>query len=271
MTAQTRFALYFTSPAGSALARFGAGVLGYDCDAGAPVARRQLDGIDAAEAAAATAEPARYGFHGTLMAPFAPAPGRSVDELEAALAAFVRGRAPVPLGRLKVAGIGAFTALVPAGPEDAVRTFAGDCVAAFDGFRAPLSSHEHERRLAARPGRTRWVRQHSSQAGRPDMQHADHSHGIQPSANPDRERLVGRVLSVRGSQAKVEFPAVSSFDPEEMRITVGKFVGIRAGTSLLLGVVTDVALTTEVVEDDTSFAAAVHLDIVVDIPDYDTP
>ena len=150
MTAQTRFALYFTPPPGSTLARFGAGVLGYDCDAGAPVARRKLDGIDAAEAAAATAEPARYGFHGTLMAPFAPAPGRSAGELEAALAAFVRIRAPVPLGRLKVAGIGAFTALVPAGREDAVRTFAGDCVAAFDGFRAPLSARDRERRLAAR-------------------------------------------------------------------------------------------------------------------------
>jgi hypothetical protein len=84
------------------------------------------------------------------MAPFAPAPGRSVDELEAALAAFVRGRAPVPLGRLKVAGIGAFTALMPAGPEDAVRMFAGDCVAAFDGFRAPPSARDRERRLAAR-------------------------------------------------------------------------------------------------------------------------
>ena len=150
MTAQTRFALYFTPPPGSALARVGAGVLGDDCDAGAPLARRKLDGIDAAEAAAATADPARYGFHGTLMAPFAPAPGRSLDELEAALAAFVRGRAPVPLGRLKVAGIGAFTALVPAGPEDAVRTFAGDCVTAFDGFRAPLSARDRERRLAAR-------------------------------------------------------------------------------------------------------------------------
>jgi len=150
MTAQPRFALYFTPPPGSALARFGAGVLGYDCDGGAPVARRKLDGIDAVAAAAATAEPARYGFHGTLMAPFALARDRSADELENALAAFARGRAPVPLGRLKVAGIGAFTALVPAGPEDAVRTLAGDCVTAFNVFRAPLSAHDRERRLASR-------------------------------------------------------------------------------------------------------------------------
>jgi putative phosphonate metabolism protein len=150
MTAQARFALYFTPPPGSTLGRFGADVLGYDCNSGMPVAQRKLDGIDPAEAAAATAEPARYGFHGTLMAPFELAPGRSADELEEALAALVRDRAPVSLGRLKVAGIGAFTALVPAGSEDAVRALAGDCVTAFDGFRAPLSTHDRERRLAAR-------------------------------------------------------------------------------------------------------------------------
>jgi len=52
-----RFALYFTPAPASPLARFGAEVLGYDCDTGAPVARRKLDGIDGAAAAAATAEP----------------------------------------------------------------------------------------------------------------------------------------------------------------------------------------------------------------------
>ena len=148
--AQARFALYFTPAPGSMLARFGAEVLGYDCAAGAHVARRKLDGIADEEAAAATAEPARYGFHGTLMAPFELAPGRSQNELEDALAAFARDHAPVALGRLKVAGIGSFTALVPAGSEDAVRTLAGECVTAFNNFRAPLSGHDRERRLAAR-------------------------------------------------------------------------------------------------------------------------
>src|ERR1700756_2798078 len=77
------------------------------------------------------------------------------------------------------------------------------------------------------------------------MHNADHSHGIQSGESPARKRPVGRVLSVRGSQTKVEFPAVSALDPEEARVTVGKFVSITAGQSLLLGVVTDVALTTE--------------------------
>jgi len=150
MTAQPRFALYFTPPPQSPLARFGAEVIGYDCDAGAPVTRRKLDGIAEPDAAAATAQPARYGFHGTLVAPFELAPGRSATELEDALAAFARDHAPVSLGHLKVAAIGSFTALVPAGPQDAVRTLAGDCVTAFNNFRAPLSPRDRERRLASR-------------------------------------------------------------------------------------------------------------------------
>src|SRR5215467_11456017 len=104
------------------------------------------------------------------------------------------------------------------------------------------------------------------------MQHADDPKGIKSGETPAvREPPLGRVLSVRGSQAKVEFPAVSANDLEEARVTVGKFVGIRAGKSLLLGVVTDVALTTEGVPDGSKFAAAAHLDIVGEILDHDTP
>src|SRR5690242_884532 len=104
------------------------------------------------------------------------------------------------------------------------------------------------------------------------MQHADDPKGIQSGEKPARrEPPRGRVLSVRGSQAKVEFPAVTAYDLEEARVTVGKFVGITAGQSMLLGVVTDVALTTEVVEAGASFAAAAHLDIVGEIIDHDKP
>lgn len=148
--AHARFAVYYTPPPGSALTRFGGGILGYDCDVGAPIARRKLDGIDADATAAATAEPARYGFHGTLTAPFALAPGRTAEELSDAVVSFAVRRAPVPLGRLKVALISGFTALVPAGPQDDVRTLAGDCVTAFNDFRAPLTARDRERRLAAR-------------------------------------------------------------------------------------------------------------------------
>jgi putative phosphonate metabolism protein len=148
--AQARFALYFTPAPQSRLARFGTAMLGYDCDAAATVPQARLDGIDAAAAARAAAEPARYGFHGTLMAPFELAHGRDVDSLTAALKAFAARRAPVSLGRLTVDSIGAFTALVPAGPQDAVGALAGECLSAFNDFRAPLDQGDRARRLAAR-------------------------------------------------------------------------------------------------------------------------
>jgi len=111
---QARFAAYFTPIPGSRLARFGAAMLGYDCDTGNEVPQPGLDGSDPAAMARTAAEPARYGFHGTLMAPFELAPGRSADDLMVALDAFAGSRAPVPLGRLMVDRIGAFIALVDA-------------------------------------------------------------------------------------------------------------------------------------------------------------
>ena len=115
----------------------------------ATVPQARLDGIDAAAAARAAAEPARYGFHGTLMAPFELAHGRDVDALAAALKAFAARRAAVSLGRLKVDSIGAFTALVTAGSQDAVGALAGECLTAFNDFRAPLDQRDRARRLAA--------------------------------------------------------------------------------------------------------------------------
>ena len=55
------------------------------------------------------------------------------------------------------------------------------------------------------------------------MQHADDPKGMPSGESPARrEPPRGRVLSVRGSQAKVEFPAVTAYDLEEARVTVGK-------------------------------------------------
>src|SRR3984885_3110553 len=56
---------------------------------------------------------------------------------------------------------------------------------------------------------------------------------------------LGRVISVRGSQASVGLPAESPHSPEEARATVGKFLGVRAGKSLLVGLIADVSLRAE--------------------------
>jgi DNA helicase HerA-like ATPase len=49
----------------------------------------------------------------------------------------------------------------------------------------------------------------------------------------------GRVLSVTGSQAQVRFPVGGA---DDMRATVGKFLGIRAEGALVIGVVTKIAV-----------------------------
>ena len=145
-----RFAVYFTPAPDAPLARFGAAALGYDCVTGEAIPQLALAGIDPAQAARAAIEPARYGFHPTLMAPFELADGRSAEELAAAIDTVAASRSAVSLGLLKVASIGRFVALVPAGPQDAVAQLAADCLHAFDRFRAPISRHDRERRLASR-------------------------------------------------------------------------------------------------------------------------
>lgn len=145
----TRFAIYFVPASGSRLGAFGAAVLGYDGERGKPAARLSLAGIEAAEAAQGTVEPARYGFHATLKAPFRLSPSRSFEDLRATVDAFASKRPPAGVGRMRVQPMGAFLALKPAGACPAADALAADCVRAFDEFRAPLTGGERARRLKA--------------------------------------------------------------------------------------------------------------------------
>jgi len=145
----TRYAIYFTPPVGGALARFGAGVLGYECATGADVTHLSIPGIAPDALAALTAEPRRYGFHATLAAPFRLGQGDEAALRDAA-AAFAKTQSPVPLGLVQVTRIGSFIALCPAAKQPGIAALEAACVHAFHRFRAPLSASERERRLRAR-------------------------------------------------------------------------------------------------------------------------
>lgn len=148
MSERRRHAIYF-APEPGALARFGAGWLGWDAEAGVEAERpAMLPAGLAARRAEITAEPRRYGFHGTLKAPFALAGEATVAALDEALAALAAGRAGFGLA-MRVATIGRFVALVPAGGEEAIAALAAACVTGLDGFRAPPSDAEMARRRAA--------------------------------------------------------------------------------------------------------------------------
>lgn len=141
----TRYAIYFAPHAGSALARFGASLLGYDLSAGAEVDPPEHPVFHDPLSLGWTAAPRRYGFHATLKAPFHLAQGRTPAELEEALAGFAAPRTPFDLG-LTLGLMQRFLALVPAAAQPAMDALAADCVRHFDLFRAPLTPADRERR-----------------------------------------------------------------------------------------------------------------------------
>ncbi|MBS9477405.1 DUF1045 domain-containing protein [Ancylobacter radicis] len=146
---QPRYALYYAPPAQSPLWRFGASVIGYDAETGQDCAPPPLRRFDAARWREITTEPRRYGFHGTLKAPFRLAEGRTETELRAVCRRFAGDRARFACAGVKVAAISRFIALKPVSPSAALDRLAAGAVAAFDDFRAPMNEAEREKRLRA--------------------------------------------------------------------------------------------------------------------------
>lgn len=142
-----RYAIYFVPRAETALYRFGASVLGYDCYTGDDVP--PLAGTEAFVWPEIVREPRVYGFHATLKAPFRLAEGFTEAGLEQAVFSAASDVAPVIAGQLVAREIGAFIALVPKKQCSALNRLAETCVQAFDHFRAPMSDAERARRLAA--------------------------------------------------------------------------------------------------------------------------
>ncbi len=145
-----RYAIYFVPAAASALYRFGAAVLGYDCytacDTGFPA------GLPLPQSAwhELTSEPRRYGFHATLKAPFFLADDVDEAALADAFDTFCRSTALPAAFAPVVAVLEGFVAVVPVQSSPAIDRLGAACVTAFDRFRAPLSAPDRARRMSAR-------------------------------------------------------------------------------------------------------------------------
>jgi putative phosphonate metabolism protein len=144
-----RYAIYWAPPVVAPLAGIGEAWLGRNAETDRAVERTLLDGFSAAELEAVTAEPRRYGLHATLKPPFRLAPGRSLPELEQAIADFARRTRALSAPPLRLKRIGRFLALVP-GPDAGIEALAAACVQRFDDFRAPPDTAELARRRATR-------------------------------------------------------------------------------------------------------------------------
>lgn len=146
MTGFPRYAIYFAAGSDSALSRFGAGLLGYDAHTGDEVPFPDAALRVAPDWHDITADPRKYGFHATLKAPMALAPGRTEAELIAACAAFAGKTRPIPTIRPVVDSISGFIAVIPAERVDALQQLAADCVRDFDSFRPALTAEDRARR-----------------------------------------------------------------------------------------------------------------------------
>src|SRR5690606_20360899 len=91
----------------------------------------------------------RYGFHATIKAPMALAAGMSEAELREGPGAFVGQHEPFSLGRLRLAPLPGFLALIAEEETERLQDFAAHVVEAFEPFRAPMSTRDR----AARAGK----------------------------------------------------------------------------------------------------------------------
>ena len=136
-----RYAIYAAPP--GPLSEAAANWLGWDAIEGA---ERPCPGDFPFDWAAVTEAPRKYGFHGTLKAPFRLAEGRTEAELRDEMDRFGSGTAPVPLDGLQLSALAGFVALVPVGDTAALDELAGNVVRSFDAFRAPPTEAEVARR-----------------------------------------------------------------------------------------------------------------------------
>ena len=138
-----RYAIYYAAEPGSPLTHFGASLLGYDAYSGEELPFP--DGVPQ-DWRDLTQDPRKYGFHATLKAPMALAPGRTEAQLVGACELFADAARPVPLIRPIVDSISGFIAVVPSEPSADLQELAAEATRAFDFFRAPLTGEDRARR-----------------------------------------------------------------------------------------------------------------------------
>jgi hypothetical protein len=143
MDPMQRYAVYYAPRAG-AFADRANGWLGREPGSGHAMARPSVSGI--MDPVAITAEPRRYGFHGTLRAPFRPAPGVDGDQIRDRVARLAARLSPVVCAGLRTETLHGFVALTPMGCEAALLDLGAAVVEGTNDLRAPLTEAEIARR-----------------------------------------------------------------------------------------------------------------------------
>ena len=140
MDQMKRYAIYY-APREGAFADAAAAWLGWDM----PRGQRAAQALPAA-LAKLTEDPRKYGFHGTLKAPFRLTEGLGLQDLTQGLRALAGQLAPLRLAGLELSHRHGFLALTPLGAQDQLQALASEVVRALEPYRAALTAAEYARR-----------------------------------------------------------------------------------------------------------------------------
>lgn len=141
-----RYAIYFVPNGDTAWARFCTSWLGWDIATGQAVPHPKLS--PARPISAITAVPRRYGVHATLKPPFRLRTGKTPQALKRAAFDLAETLPPVTIDELALTRLGRFLALTARVEAKPLNDMAARLVRDLDGFRAPASDQELERRRA---------------------------------------------------------------------------------------------------------------------------
>lgn len=141
-----RCAINFTPPQDDPLTIAAVRWIGRDAFTDERIAGVETAGLTEADRAFVTAPARRYGFHGTLKAPFRIAGTQSLGALDAALTQFASRHTSVNLPATHIGLLDDFFALMPAEPSAALVELAADLVRDLDRFRAPLDELDFAKR-----------------------------------------------------------------------------------------------------------------------------
>jgi putative phosphonate metabolism protein len=146
---EARFAVYYAPSRGSAWWQAGSAWLGRDAESGEPCVPPQPQALTR-PLADLTEAPRRYGWHGTLVAPFRLAEGVMQQHVLDAAREWAGTQRPFALP-VEATTLGDFVALRPADPdgEASIRHVASSALRTLHPLRARPSAADLARRLAA--------------------------------------------------------------------------------------------------------------------------
>jgi hypothetical protein len=148
-----RYAAYFAPAESSIWWEVGSRWIGRCAARGRSLPQPVVPGVSSLVQQRLTRAPRRYGWHATLKAPFALAPGVEFKALSDRLHDLCAGFEGFTLPGLKVQQLDDFLALVPEGDSgqlDGINAVAAACVTGLHALAATLSPAELQRRRAAR-------------------------------------------------------------------------------------------------------------------------